>query len=143
MTPQDIKATIARLREEMARATPRPCKVDDYGIYIWGANQEMVADNDDEEAYLLRMRGVGAKLPIIDNRDLLVDAVNSLPAILDALEDAMRKAEAGERLAEAMREMDGMVISPAGNAVTAQWHEWRDQCDAALAAYDEAIKATE
>jgi hypothetical protein len=42
--------------------TPGPWHTDDpYFIYVWGADQQMVADlpTCDEETYLARMRGVG------------------------------------------------------------------------------------
>jgi len=48
--------------------------------------------------------------------------------------------EAAERLAEAVKNMDGFKFSEAGNLITQQWPDWKMQRDAALEAYRNAIK---
>lgn len=114
---------ITQLTELREKATPTPWKGDDYG-YIWGPNMEMIADQDDEEAYIVRMRGTGENLPQKANRDLIIEAVNAFPEL-------KRQSDAMERFVEAVRGL--------GNGIN-YGDAWELQRDATLAEYEEAIK---
>lgn len=59
--------------------TPTPWHLG-YG-YIWGPQMEMIGDMEAEEAYVLRMRGVGGNLPIDANAVFIVEAVNNYDAL--------------------------------------------------------------
>lgn len=131
----DIYEKLAELR---SAATPTPWKGDSYGIYIWGPNMEMVADGDDEEAYLLRMRGVGANLPIEANRDFLLAIVNSLPELQRRDAEQRRKLEAAERFAD--RVVKFAVHSGDYDFAYQANSSWERQRDAALTAYRNEIK---
>lgn len=89
--------------------TPTPWKFDGM-LYIWGPTREMVADiifDDLEDKFpVLRMRGVGARLPQEENAEFIVKACNeneelhatvaSLRAVLRELVEAYpRRTECG------------------------------------------------
>ena len=88
-----MRQTLDQLKEMTAKSTKGPWHADDYGGYIWGPNMEMIADKDDEEAYLLRMRGTGEHLPQVDNRDLIVALVNAAPRLITFCEAAEKLVE--------------------------------------------------
>jgi len=58
------------------RATPEPWHSGNDDCYIWGPNEEMVADQD-----ICRARGAGAGLPITDNMAFIAQARAAGPAI--------------------------------------------------------------
>lgn len=72
--------------ELKAAHTPLPWKAG-YG-YIWGPEMEMIADSEtEEEAYVLRMRGVGGNLPIAANHAFIVQACNSHEALVKVIHE--------------------------------------------------------
>lgn len=75
------------LRKLESSATKRPWK-NGHDIYILNGDS-IIADADEEEAYLLRMRGVGAGRTFEQQRadmDLIVTLVNHVSQFADALE---------------------------------------------------------
>ena len=112
----DIKATIARLREEMTKTTEGP----------WESQCAIV------------VRGDGTRLTE-PSRDMdaifIADAHDSLPALLDALEEAMRKAE------ELKKELE--IADRRWKTAEAHHryqHETEDGCNSHTQLSNEAIK---
>ncbi len=74
----------------MSKHTPTPWHIDEpYFIYIWGPEQQMVADLPftDEEVYLARVRGVGRGATEEERRanaEFIVRACNSHKNLLEA-----------------------------------------------------------
>ena len=81
----------AEPRRDPPEHTPTPWKYD--GIcYIWGPNSEMIVDEgspDPDELATIRMRGVGAQLPIKQNAEFIVRACNAHDDLLAANETAV------------------------------------------------------
>lgn len=83
MKRPDIEA----IKKRCEKATPGPWKTDKFGCYIWGPQQEMVADTVSEENSIFRMRGVGGKLPIQDNLNFIVNARTDIPVLIAYIEE--------------------------------------------------------
>ncbi|MGI4793764.1 MAG: ead/Ea22-like family protein [Janthinobacterium lividum] len=66
----------ADLRKLAEAATPGPWHVDEPSCYIWGPKTEMVADNGvgDANGAVVRIRGVGGRLPIDANMAFIAAA---------------------------------------------------------------------
>lgn len=96
---------LERLKELMSKATPLPWKED-----IISLNYKDCRDTDCDCGPNIRY----------EDRDLIMPAINSLP-------DLIRKAEAGEKLAKEIKDIDGTEYCG-------------HQLDLALAAYDAMVK---
>ena len=68
-------------------ATAGPWELDkNYQCYIWGPQMQMVADDGGgEDGHLIRMRGVGANLPLAQNGSFIADARTAIPALLETV----------------------------------------------------------
>lgn len=82
----------AEVRELCEAATPGPWQSDpnNYGTYVWGPNGEMVADAC-HACDGVRIRGVGGKLPMEDNKAFIIAARTLLPAALEEVERLERE----------------------------------------------------
>lgn len=69
--------------------TEGPWKVGPMGQYIFGPDTEMVADMENPDGSVCRMRGVGGELPIEANARLIAAA----PELLEALESIADEIE--------------------------------------------------
>ena len=70
-----------RLLELLAKATPRPWRYDPETDYVWGPSMEMIASDIGDGA--VTVRGVGARLPMEMNGELMCAAINEIAALLD------------------------------------------------------------
>lgn len=90
MTTDLSPSGIQRLLEICEAATTGPWRVDKYECYIWGPNGEMVADSGGARKLpddaVVRIRGVGGKLPISQNMAFIAAASTALPDALVAVE---------------------------------------------------------
>lgn len=82
---------LAELRRMAVAATAGPWRVDNHSSYIWGPEEEMVADSGgpDElpDGAMVRIRGVGGQLPIDDNMAYIAAAnPATMLALLDRIE---------------------------------------------------------
>ena len=90
---------IEAIRERCEKATPGPWHPDKYPEYIWGPKAQMVGDFQAEDLLpgaVMRMRGVGAKLPIKENADFIAHARTDIPKLLaeiDRLKGELEKSE--------------------------------------------------
>lgn len=90
MTPTD---PVKELIEAAEKATAMPWHTDDYLAYVWGPDQQMVADTRGENDSIVRMRGVGAQLPIEQNLAFIIAASKVIPSLsaMVAREEAVRE----------------------------------------------------
>lgn len=81
--PDDVVGRLAAIEARLEKATPGPWHVDKHSAYIWSARDEMVADSDCigrlPERAVVRIRGVGASLPIEDNMQFIAHAREDIP----------------------------------------------------------------
>ena len=77
---------LREIEERLEAATPGPWTWDEFDAYLWGPNMEMVADAPDGQ---IRMRGVGAKLPIKANAALIANAPADILWLIDRLKKEM------------------------------------------------------
>lgn len=105
-----MKEQIKQLREALAKTTQGYWWWDGISyIFVEDPNKgdQMIADDQVEEVAepVIRMRGVGAKLPIEANAEFIALTHNLMPDLLAYIEKLEREAEAGRELREAVDEM--------------------------------------
>ena len=90
------KDQVSKIKKLLSLATPRPWRRDEHypETFFWGPNQEMVMDHD----MALRLRGVGAQLPIDVNGDVIVALVNEGDNIIADLEKLQKMTDAISKL---------------------------------------------
>lgn len=84
-----LAGKLARAREVVAKATPGPYELDKMGGYLWTPKREMLFAETRGYGHLRKtvcFSEVGAFAQLDANGEMLVLAVNALPALLDAVE---------------------------------------------------------
>lgn len=121
-----INDHLAEIEARARAATPGPWKTDEAypDTFIWGPNQAMVCDHEYETG-AIRMRGLGANLPIPANADFIAHARTDIPQLVAALRVAV------EALTQIPFEEDRCCSSCA---------EMGDQADAAVTRIEAALK---
>lgn len=91
---------LTEMKARCDAATPGPWYPDssNYQMYVWGPQSQMILDTggEREEEHLIRMRGVGACLPLEKNGEFIAHARIDLPRCIAEIERLHQVEEMSE-----------------------------------------------